>query len=49
MRLLVIALLTAAAASPQDASWHRSLKDGKKAAASSGKPILLVTLWDKGT
>ena len=30
-------------------AWHRTLKDGLKASASSGKPVLLVTTWEKGT
>lgn len=30
-------------------TWHSQLKAGLKAAASSGKPVLLVTLWKAGT
>lgn len=42
--------LTAAVLSAQEAStWHRTLKDGLKAARSSGRPVLVVTLWEKGT
>lgn len=30
-------------------TWHKTLEDGKKAAAKSGRPVLLVTLWPAGT
>ena len=30
-------------------AWHPQLKAGLKAAAASGKPVLLVTLWKAGT
>ena len=29
--------------------WHKTLEDGKKAAAKSGKPIFLLTIWSPGT
>ncbi len=42
-------LLLAAALLPQDVTWHKSLQKGAQASARSGKPVLLVTIWNKGT
>ena len=42
--LSVLALLAGLVlATPQ--GWHRTKKDGEKAAKKSGKPVLVVTIW----
>ena len=44
--LSVIALLAGAAlAAPQ--GWHRTKKEGQGAALKSGKPVLVVTIWQE--
>lgn len=44
---LSLALLAHPVAGPPE-GWHKSLKDGVKAARKSAKPILVVTLWKDG-
>jgi len=48
--LPLIAALCLVAADPQDTklNWHNQLSNGKKAAARSGRPIFLVTMWKTG-
>lgn len=51
MKVLMMTVLAAvsAAAAQEKPAWHRTLDEGKKASAASGRPVLLVTTWDKGT
>ncbi len=50
--LPVLALLASLAVVSADASalegWLRTREDGLEAAAKSGKPVLVVTIWKDG-
>ncbi|MCU0727679.1 MAG: thioredoxin family protein [Planctomycetes bacterium] len=45
--ILLLALAPAVHAAP--AGWLGSLEEGTKAAARSGRPILVITIWKPGT
>ena len=44
--LIGLGLLAPHAGAAPD-GWHKSLKDGVEASAKSGKPILLITAWQR--
>jgi hypothetical protein len=44
---LLLALAPALHAAPE--GWLKTLDEGTKAAARSGKPLLVVTVWKPGT
>ena len=46
LRIPVCLLLLASAAIAEPPGWHRTLKDGVKAGQKSGKPVLVVTIWN---
>lgn len=45
--LLGLALLMPSARADAPEGWHKSLADGVEAAGKSGKPILLITAWNR--
>ncbi|MHC4547475.1 MAG: hypothetical protein ACYTEZ_01750 [Planctomycetota bacterium] len=42
---MTLVLAGAALAAPR--GWHRTKKDGEAAAKKSGKPVLVVTMWQE--
>jgi hypothetical protein len=45
MRTLSAIALMAGAVLAAPEGWHRTKKEGEGAAARSGKPVLVVTIW----
>lgn len=48
LALASLALACSAVARAADASWRASLEEGLTAAKTSGKAVLVVTLWKTG-
>lgn len=46
LRILACLALLASTTLAEPPGWHRTLKDGVAAAQKSGKPVLVVTLWN---